>query len=142
MSQYQAKEARNRQALNRLKTPKSISKLKKQLDKLFGEYIKNRDGWQCCWCHKPVKGQNAHPSHVIPKSISNHLRYDPQNVKCLCFHCHIQKWHLNPLEAEAWFKETFPERWEYLNKEKNILKSWKRWELEELIEYYKKEVEG
>ncbi len=32
------------------------------------------------------------------------------NVKTLCYPCHINWWHKNPLEAAEWFEKTYPER--------------------------------
>lgn len=119
---------------------KSISRLKKDLDGLLRDYIRNRDHDQCQHCLKKVYGINSHPSHVKPKSTHGFLRFDPMNIKLLCYHCHRNWWHLNPTEAGIWFKKTFPERHEYLEKQGHQIKEWKRWELEELIGKWEKEV--
>jgi len=100
-----------------MKTQKK--KLSEKLWKLCVEYIRLRDGMTCQWCGKHVEKSNAHTSHVIPKSHGNILRYDPFNLKLLCYHCHLQRWHLNPVEAGEWFKKEFPERLEYLESHKN-----------------------
>jgi len=89
-------------------------KLQEKLWKLCCEYIRLRDKNTCQWCGKRVEGSNAHTSHVIPKSHGNALRYDENNLKLLCFHCHLMRWHLHPLEADLWFQKCFPERYEYL----------------------------
>ena len=103
-----------------MKTEKK--RLVKDIEALCRKIIYIRDKGKCQKCGKPVSGKNAHTSHVIPKSHGNYLRFDITNLKLLCFHCHINWWHKNPLESAEWFKSKFPERWEYLqlNKEKTI----------------------
>jgi len=91
----------------------------KKLDKLAREAVLKRDKNICQKCGKHVEGQNAHISHVIPKSKGYALRWDLKNLKVLCFNCHINIWHKNPLEAWEWFKGKFPERAKYLEEHKN-----------------------
>lgn len=93
-------------------------KLIDKLDKIVMEIVRIRDKWTCQWCGKHVKGSNAHCSHVIPRSRGNHLRWDLQNVKLLCFHCHVNTWHKDPNRGSAWFRRTFPERYDYLELER------------------------
>lgn len=93
---------------------KTIGKLKKEIEDLAKLRAKERDGYICQKCGKKVEGSNAHGSHVIPVSHGDALRFDLLNIKCLCYHCHINWWHKNPLEAAEWFKKTFPERSQYL----------------------------
>lgn len=78
------------------------------------KYIKTRDNYTCQWCGSFLEGSNAHASHVIPVSAGNQFRYDPLNLKCLCYHCHLNLWHKNPVMAGEWFKGRFPERHRYL----------------------------
>ncbi len=89
-------------------------KLKDKLDVICREIIRIRDDNRCQRCHKPVEKSNAHCSHVIPKSRGDTLRWDLINLKLLCFHCHINKWHKDPMEAYEWFAKAFPARWRYL----------------------------
>ena len=91
----------------------------KQLDSIAQTFAKERDGYICQKCGKKVSGTSAHGSHVIPKSISMLLRWNLNNIKCLCFYHHRQWWHMDITEASAWFKSAFPERWEYLQNIKN-----------------------
>jgi len=95
-----------------LKTPKR--KLKDKLEKLVKDYIKKRDGNICQKCGKFVEGANCHASHVIPVSRDGRLAFDVLNLKVLCYHDHLNWWHKHPVESGEWFKEEFPERWEYL----------------------------
>lgn len=103
-----------------------------QLDKLSKDVVRKRDGNICQNCGKWVEGSGRHVSHVIPVSAGNKLRWDPQNMKILCYHCHINWWHKNPMEAAAWFQNKYPERWGYLQKERGTYK-FTLTELEELV---------
>lgn len=40
----------------------------------------------------------------------------------MCYHCHINWWHKNPIESGEWFKSTFPDRWEYLQEQRGVQK--------------------
>lgn len=122
----------------------TIKSVEKNLTALCYEYIKLRDKNICQKCGKPVEGSNAHPSHVIPKSRSKYLRWDDSNIKILCFSCHMQWWHQNPLKAGKWFAEKFSQRAAYVEKNEYVsLKehlaesgsTYREW-LEEWISYY------
>jgi len=78
------------------------------------EEIVRRDNSTCQWCGKRLEGRNCHMSHVYGKGAHPALKHDPLNVKILCYHCHMQKWHKDPIVARDWFKNKFPERYEYL----------------------------
>lgn len=112
--------------------PISIGKLKKKIETKAKLRAKERDNYICQRCDKKVEGSNAHGSHVIPVSASQLLRFDLKNIKTLCFHCHINWWHKNPLEADEWFMTKFLDRYVYLIKHRHDVKKWKRSELEEL----------
>jgi len=90
-----------------------------RLDALCRQIVLIRDDYKCQKCGKHVEGKAAHTSHVIPKSHGFNLRFDLNNLKILCFHHHINWWHKNPVESGEWFKNKFPERWEYLEQNKN-----------------------
>lgn len=94
-------------------------RLKEQLDKLFRDAIKKRDNYTCQWCGKKVDKYNAHCSHVIPVSQGDFLRWNMNNAKVLCFHCHINKWHKDPTLAGKWFEDTFPKRHMYLQQHRH-----------------------
>lgn len=117
------------------KTPRR--KLIEKLDKLVMEKVRERDNWTCQWCGKHVEKRNAHVSHVIPRSKGYALRWDFNNLKLLCFHCHINRYHKDPLEAAEWFKGKFPDRWEYLEERRNDIKKWTLEELKELVDEIK-----
>lgn len=110
-------------------------RLIKRLDQAAMAYIRERDKWTCQWCGKRVDGSNAHCSHVIPRSRGNALRWDPMNLKLLCFHCHINKWHKDPNEASRWFRFKFPERYDYLELNRHELVKLSISDLEEKLNY-------
>ena len=118
-----------------LKKPKkvSLSKLKKKLLELVKAQVRERDKYTCQHCHKVVSGSNCHVSHVIPVSHGNRLKFDPLNMKVLCYHCHLNWWHKNPLEATKWFKEAFSKRYNYLQSHKNEKVHWKIFDYEEKL---------
>lgn len=102
----------------RKKTPEA--KLKRECDALVKRIVSIRDRDICQKCGKEVYGSNRQRSHVIPVSAGNKLAFDPMNIKVLCLRDHLQWWHLNPLEAMQWFKQKFPERFEYLMANRGI----------------------
>ena len=91
-------------------------KLKDKLEKIVKDIIKERDNRACQKCGKQVTGSDCHASHVIPVSRDGRLAFDPENMKVLCYHHHLNWWHKHPVEAGQWFRDKFPERWEYLDK--------------------------
>jgi len=118
------------------KTPKKI--LWEKLLKLSKKIVYIRDEYKCQHCWKQdYKDYQA--SHVIPVSADRRLQYDILNMKVMCYHCHLNWWHKNPLEAGKWFEDTFPERSEYL-KEQHKNNKWKWtipiWWMEELYVKY------
>jgi 5-methylcytosine-specific restriction endonuclease McrA len=105
---------------------------------------KTRDGFICKRCKKKVSGVNCQGSHIIPISKSKALQFVPDNIDTLCYHCHLNFWHKNPVEAVAWFKAQDPARLKRLITKANDpnTRSLKEFELEEIYlkleqEYYK-----
>lgn len=115
-------------------------RLRQNLDKLVKDYVKRRDNYTCQKCGKKLASRDCHGSHVIPVSAGLRWAYDPENIKILCFHCHINWWHKNPTESGVWFKQKFPERWVYIERVKpeyNKHESIKDFQLEELYQELK-----
>lgn len=42
------------------------------------------------------------------------MELDPTNMKVLSSYYHLHWWHKDVLHATEWFKEKFPDRYEYL----------------------------
>lgn len=80
------------------------------LDKLFSQYIRTRDGWQCQRCFKkyvpPTSG--LHNSHFWGRAKKS-VRFDPENCCALCCGCH-QHLGANPLEHTEWYKKRLGEK--------------------------------
>jgi len=111
--------------LNKTKLKKIIvkkSKVKKKSRMWFRKHAielaktkaKERDGYICQHCGKDSTQAQIHGSHV--KSVGSYLflACDLLNIKALCARCHKWWWHSEPTEAGKWFKNKFPERYEYL----------------------------
>lgn len=81
-----------------------------------------RDESTCQRCGKLVNGLNRQASHVRPVSAGSPLRWDPLNMKVLCFFDHLHWWHKNPLEAAAWFQGKFPQRYAHIESHKENIK--------------------
>lgn len=80
-------------------TQKERSKFITKLDRLFSQYIRQRDG-RCLWCNSP---SGLQCSHIISRK-NFQFRWDTTNAITLCYACHIYKWHKSPLDAAEWLK--------------------------------------
>lgn len=105
--------------LKKKKRKKSLkTKTKDRLWELVKEYVFLRDKDTCQRCLKNVAKWDRHPSHVFGKGAYPRLEFEVLNVKTLCFHCHLQWWHLVPTEAYQWFTDRFPDRFSILEEMK------------------------
>lgn len=98
----------------RVKKQSSKRVVSNKITEILRKEIVLRDKSTCQWCNKKLEGRNCHMSHVYSKGAHPELKHDPLNVKILCYHCHMQKWHKDPDIAIDWFKSKFPKRYEYL----------------------------
>lgn len=118
----------------RKRKPSQRTLITKELDRIFGTQAKNRDKWTCQKCGKShLVSKQAQASHVLTKAAFPHLRFDLNNIKCLCWNCHFNWWHKESTETKEWFAEKFPERWEYLELHKNEIVQFKTFELIEML---------
>jgi len=118
------------------KTP--IKTLEENLWELVKEFVFLRDKYCCQKCGRQLSPKQCQPSHVIPKARSKYLRFDPNNIKTLCYYDHIYWWHKNPLEATGWFENRFPDRYKYVMENKNRVAKFRRPDYEEKINAMKK----
>jgi 5-methylcytosine-specific restriction endonuclease McrA len=72
---------------------------KKTLNGLLHEIVGFRDK-RCLRCGNP-KWQL---SHIYPKGRYRRMEFEPENVKALCYACHLNWWHKNPIEAHEWLR--------------------------------------
>lgn len=91
-----------------------LTKRKNFLEELAKKYVHLRDNDICQKCGKPSSGRDCHVSHVKSKGSYPRLRADVINLKILCYHCHRHWWHKEIIDATNWFKDKFPDRYEYL----------------------------
>ena len=118
----------------------SRSKIKKELDKLVKDYVKERDDYTCQRCGAKVTGSNCHASHIYPVGSCSLLQFEPLNLKVLCYHCHINWWHKNPIEADEWIKEKFPDRVAILNVMKTVKTKTSTYDLQVLVQEYRQRI--
>ena len=69
-----------------------LPRLKKQLDKLWSERVRTRDG-KCVLCGKTGKGLQAH-HYIKSRARSLKYRWDIRNGITLCYGCHIYAVHM------------------------------------------------
>lgn len=69
---------------------KSLSQLKKDLWKVFSQYIRQRDKNICFTCGRYAEGSGYHAGHFIPKSVGGlELYFNEENVRGQCYNCNI-----------------------------------------------------
>lgn len=85
---------------------KSVSRLKKILDKQFSLEVRTRDKFTCQRCGK--KGKFVHCAHIFSRKCLS-TRYDLRNATTLCYYCHLQFAHRCPVEFAEWCKEKLGE---------------------------------
>lgn len=103
-------------ATTKKKEPISKKKLMDENIEIAKLIAKTRDKYTCQHCGKRDKGPNMHGSHVINEARDHRLACDPYNIKALCYNCHLNWWHKNPVEAGDRFRKKYPGRFEALQK--------------------------
>lgn len=71
-----------------MKKPKTVSKLKKELDSVFSKYIRQRDKGQCFTCPKKDDPKRMQNGHFVPRQYLS-VRYDERNCNCQCYACNM-----------------------------------------------------
>ena len=78
---------------------------KKNIYKLLREYLILRDSERCLKCGKT---EALALSHIYPKGTHRSMELESDNLKFLCYRCHITWWHKNPIEAHEWLATAIP----------------------------------
>ena len=78
-------------------------------DKLFSQYIRGRDGWQCQRCGSIFSPQCA---HLVSRRYRA-VRWAAENATTLCQKCHL-KMTYDSIAWEDWCNERWPGRLEML----------------------------
>lgn len=120
---------------------KSISKLKKDLDKIYSEYIRSKDAnfrgnVRCYTCGKIFHWKQVDCGHYESRSHNN-TRYDERNTKPQCKSCNIWKRGNLTIFAVKLQKEYGTGILEELRKKASRTKQFTIKELEKSIECYK-----
>lgn len=118
---------------------KSVSFLKRKLDKIFSEYIRRRDEGQCFTCPTQRDWKEMQNGHFVSRS-ANSLRYDERNCNCQCPADNIFKHGNMPAYAVALQKKYGPNILKELLARGKEIKQFTRAELEALIEKYQQKV--
>ena len=93
---------------NRHKRPRRKSERQSKieyLDKLHREIVLLQRGAKCQHCGRTTKLQGA---HILPKGKYPRMRFVHENLLILCFPCHPEWWHKNPIESARWVSFAFP----------------------------------
>ena len=97
-----------------MKLPHNRTWYTKKLVEKAKRCVKLRDNYTCQYSGKEVSGSNCHASHVLNVGTHKSMELDPTNMKVLSSYYHLHWWHKDVLHATEWFKEKFPDRYEYL----------------------------
>lgn len=112
----------------KVKKGKSQTWYRKKCVEIAKKNVKERDNYICQKCGKKVEGMNAHGSHIYNEGTYRGMSADEDNILTMCYYCHINWWHKNPLEASEWIKGKYPELVKKLKERSNkTLKT--NWEL-------------
>lgn len=79
----------------------SKKSIKKKLDKLCSEIVRARGGCEICF-----KTEHLQCAHIYPRTIMS-LRWDMDNLLCLCYRCHFHFAHKHPLAFTEFIKKHF-----------------------------------
>jgi hypothetical protein len=118
---------------------KTQATLKKDLDKVFSIYIRQRDKGVCVTCGTEKGWKYVHAGHYVSRA---HMatRWDERNVHAQCPGCNIFK-SGNMVEYTFFIKRKYGQPvLNDLYRLKQTIRKWSIPELEERIEYYKSKI--
>lgn len=119
-----------------MKRKPTVAKLKKLADKVFSDYIRQRDKYVCFTCGKKGDKTNIQNGHYVSRAF-NSLRFDERNCAAQCVGCNIfRKGNIDEY-ALALLKKFGPEILKELAAEKRKVKQFTVRELEGMIEEFK-----
>lgn len=87
------------------KVSKERKKLIKELDKVFGDFIKERDKFRCCICNKTEPEVKIDPGHLISR-VNMATRFDEMNCFAQCRGHNFSHEH-HPEIMIQWFIHNF-----------------------------------
>lgn len=104
----------------------------KILDIAFSLFIRNRDK-RCLRCGSQSKLQCAHIFSRTARSV----RWDPLNALTLCWNCHFNWAHRNPVEFTEFVKKLLGRRFAELKRRYHNIKHWTEEEKRSLLKAFK-----
>ena len=107
-------------------------KLIKKLDKVFGDYIKNRDDQKCVCCGSR---KNIQAGHLLSRNAHS-TRWDEKNVYAQCRNCNF-KHERHPEDLTEYFLSLWgEEEYKKLHRKWHTTRKYSESELKELIIKY------
>lgn len=113
----------------------TISKLKAEANRVFGNYIKNRDNWTCVLCGKTKANAVITNGHLIKRGKKIHL-FSELNCHALCGGCNKLDNYDHDIYVNWFIRKYGLEAYQELYDTKEILFQIKRNYLEEIIKKY------
>ena len=107
----------------------SFRTLRNKLDKAVSQLVRKRGECERCGTKK-----NLQCSHIYGRRNLS-VRWDLDNLQCLCMRCHLYFWHKEPIAAFKWLESVRTKKQlAALNRKANAVKKWTIKEMSELLE--------
>jgi hypothetical protein len=118
----------------------SIPKLVQKAQKVFNQYIRERDSkdgyFTCISCFKTLPISQINAGHYVPVGKSSLLRFNPDNCHAECIRDNgFNDFHLIGYRKHLLLK-IGEDKVKWLEDNQNKVYKWSRTELEEIIEHY------
>lgn len=123
------------------KMTKSYGKLKKELDRVFSIFIRQRDKGKCYTCGIIKDPKKMQCGHFFTRARMA-TRWSEVNCHCQCCGCNIFRGGNGAEYANQLEKQYGPGIIQKLRKESLKVKQFKIGELEKLIEHYKSKIKN
>lgn len=112
----------------------SLAALKRKLWERIKQYIRKTHGNTCYTCGaQGLEGSNWHTAHFVNAGASSAVRYDPDNLRPCCYRCNVSLHGNIANYALALWDEIGEAKVRSLLARSKPTKSWKAYEIEELI---------
>lgn len=117
---------------------KDVPRLKRKLWSLLSVRIKERDGNRCFSCGREgLEGSGWHAGHLFPAGSHNSLRFHPGNIFSQCYNCNINLGGNGANFSANFILRYGSDHFDMLVRASRIMKKWRAYELEEMIEKIK-----
>ncbi len=119
----------------------NLNKWKKEFDKVFAVYIKDRDKWTCFTCGKYATGLGMNNGHYIPRGACGlELYFSEDNCHAQCFECNLKLEGNRHVYKEKLGEEVHNKLYEIFYKRNGSIK-WDKIDYANKIEEYLKKTE-